>query len=212
MTSRRDYRQSYDHVSRVCTEWWRNLNGLDIETGEVSGPPDRAAIAKLRRIGTVTVDGREEMDTSTQLGYYAVLYARLKGPASAPFRPYLEQDDFAQAVAVVAGTLARVRTATDGTTTAALLGAEREESKRIMQEERFKRLVRTRDWAELHARGRRVVHLLDRTAPVGDLGASLFLWFAGPLVIRDWSLAYYDLDEKSDSVAAATPPASTVTS
>ena len=195
MTSRGDDRQK---VSEICTEWWRGLNGLDTETGEEHGAPDRAAIAKLRRIGTVTVGGREEMDTATQLGNYAPLYARLK-----PFWPYREQDDFAQAVAVVAGTLARVRTAADGTTTAALLGAQRDENKRLMQEERFKRLVRTRSWAELHARGRRIVHLLGHTAPVGELGASLFFWFAGPHVIRDWSLAYYDLDENPDTVLTA---------
>lgn len=206
MTSRQDHRQE---VSKICTKWWRDLNGLDIETGEESGTPNRAAIAKLRRIGTVTVDGREEMDTATELGHYAALYTRLKGPASTPFRPYREQNNFAQAVAVVAGTLARVRTAMDGKT-AALLGAQRDEQ-RLMQEERFKRLVRTRNWAELHARGRRIVHLLDRTAPVGDLGASLFLWFAGPHVIRDWSLAYYGLDDMPDLSQAATPPASTVT-
>ena len=207
MTSRRDYRQNYDHIADVCTEWWRGLNGLDVNTGGESKPPNRAAIAKLRRIGTVTVDGREEMDTATELGHYSVLFARLKGPTSAPFRPYRDQDDFAQAVAVVAGTLARVRNATGGKT-AALLGVQRVEKQRLMQEERFKRLVRTRDWAELHSRGRRMVHLLGQTAPVGDLGASLFLWFAGPHVIRDWSLGYYGIDETPDPVPAAIAPAS----
>ena len=125
MTSRRDYEQNYDRVAKVCAEWWRGLHGLDVKTGEDNGSPNRAAIAKLRRIGTVTIDGREEMDTATQLGHYAALYARLKGPASAPFRPYREQDDFAQAVAMVAGTLARVRNEANGKTAALLGGAAR---------------------------------------------------------------------------------------
>lgn len=185
-------RHNHTPVADVCTGWWRELNGLDIETGAESKPPNRAAIAKLRRIGTVTVDGREEMDTATELGYYAALYNQLK-----PFRHDRDQENFGQAVAVVAGTLARVREEASGKT-AALLGVTRDD-KRLMQEERFKRLIRTRDWADLHSRGRRIVHLLGRAVPVGDMGASLFLWFSGPHVIRDWSLAYYDLSDTFDS-------------
>ncbi len=132
------------------------------------------------------------MDTATELGYYAALYNQLK-----PFRHDRDQENFGQAVAVVAGTLARVREEASGKT-AALLGVTRDD-KRLMQEERFKRLIRTRDWADLHSRGRRIVHLLGRAVPVGDMGASLFLWFSGPHVIRDWSLAYYDLSDTFDS-------------
>jgi len=47
------------------------------------------------------------------------------------------------------------------------------------------------------------VALLGREAPVGELGASLFLW--SPPVRREWAAAYWQLDagvERPETIAS----------
>ena len=70
--------------------------------------------------------------------------------------------------------------------TAALLG---EGDPPLFAEARFKRLIRTDNPAELLPQTIRVVKILGKKAPVGELGVSLLLW--GPDVKKRWAFAYW---------------------
>lgn len=193
-------------VGAICRQWWSELAAVDPRTGkEIDGKrADRAELAQLRRIGTDDRTGGEYIDTSyaISIGGYKQLWRRLDPAARRVFRGGNADREFEEAVAVVAATLARVRTDTKpDVRVAKRLGLGKDgkpvaddESARVMSVMRFKHLIRTRDWPGLLDHGRRIVLLLERDVSVADLGASLLLWKARPSVIRDWSFAYYDAE------------------
>jgi CRISPR type I-E-associated protein CasB/Cse2 len=216
----------FNVIGEICRDWWAELAAIDPSTGEerIGGaPPDRRQLADLRRISSETWEHGEHIDVAVAagIGAYCTLSNRLRGCLLARqldwTRRIVEQEAFAEAVAVVASTLARVRRDTDPKTAVARrLGLDKngktvsgDEGRRVMAEARFKRLIRTRDWPDLLDQGRRIVQLLDRDVSVADLGSSLLLWNAGPHVVRHWSFAYYGVEwqppEPSDNPAFAQP-------
>lgn len=198
-------------IGGICRDWWMDLAAIDAKTGEEKegGNRNRGKLAELRRIGIETLETGDCIDVAAAVPHwpYQKLRGRLAGIALPCFHGNAAQDEFDQAVAVVAATLARVRTETPkirDQKVAALLGLSKDgkpvtddEAARVMAEARFKRLIRVRDWPGLLGQGRRMVHLLGRDVPVADLGASLLLWNSSrlnPLIIRRWSFAYYGAD------------------
>ena len=194
----------YRRIATICTAWWRSLRGLD-EHGKavmINGkekPPDRAALAELRRIGVVVLDGAPYVDEAGALSISAfrqlvrrlgITPAAVSAGGSRGLAP----------VAIAAATLARIREdAGSGGTglTARMLGEGGDES-RLLAEARFKRLIRTRnDPPALHAQARRVAAVLERKAPVGDLGASLILWDRDPRITRYWVFIPPNRDRKA---------------
>jgi hypothetical protein len=206
-------------LGKICRDWWGELAAIDPKTGKEAekGWPDRAALAELRRIASVSGSDGEHVDAAVacRSNAYVRLFRRLESALRVSGKDWaiamVQRDDFPEAVAVVAATLARVRQDTrQNQSTAYLVGRDKkgdaisdDNSARLMAEARFKRLIRTRDWPGLLDQGRRIVALLDRNVPVADLGASLLLWNCGPRTMRDWSFAYY-------GVAFAAPDASDV--
>lgn len=215
-------------IGDICGDWWRELAAIDPKTGEEKeqGKPNRAALAELRRIGVVATEDGEHIEVAPAFGIHA--NRKLHGKLQSFLRNsgkhwavgFSERDEFHEAVAVVASTLARVRKDTrgKGTTTAHWLGRAKDgepirddDTARLMAEARFKHLIRTHDWPGLLDQGRRIVALLGRDVPVGDLGASLLLWNASQRTIRDWSFDYYgvafagrDPDDAVEDTPAAT--------
>jgi hypothetical protein len=204
----------YKVIADACTNWWRELQSLNPEGKPIvfknggEKAPDRAALARLRRIGVIDLGGVPTVDVagaldisafrmlmlrlltqleSNQIGSWQVKrWLQSKGERWEPF-------------AIAAATLALIRTDVRGGrrgTTAKLLGQPRGEGSeiedRLFAETRFKRLIRTRDdWPGLLAQAQRVAAILGSKAPIGDLGASLILWNADPHVTRDWAFQYY---------------------
>lgn len=196
-------KEEYKAIADACTLWWRRLQGLTDGGKEIPGKgPDRAALAQLRRIGVIDLGGVPTVDSASALGISAfqelIRTLRAASLKNWHVRSWLgcaqpDATDFS-AFAIAAATLARIRADAGGQqrgATAKLLGAG-EDDDRLFAEARFKRLIRTRnDWPGLLAQARRIAALLDREAPVGDLGASLILWNADPRIARDWAFQYY---------------------
>lgn len=199
-----------EKIGDICLEWWAQLNAVDPKTGnDLTGKiPDRAAIAALRRIGTVEGSSGPEIDTTFACGIpgregrspYLVLHSRLRGLLAKwqdeHVRRIPERTDFDASAAVVAATLARVRANRRGSLVG-LLGAPRRDEQPVMAEARFKRLIRTTSPPDLLDQGRRIVMLLGREVPVADLGASLLLWNVDPLAKRRWAFGYFGAEEMS---------------
>lgn len=223
--SRNQNDQDYKAIAEVCTGWWRALRSLNgagepIQLGNGSPKaPDRAALAELRRLGVIELGGAPAVDIGQALSSSAFLklFADLRGaPISEKSRvrrwlyggqPCLEP------FAIAAATLAHIRSDAGGKgrgATARLLGAPRSEGgaseDRLFAEPRFKRLIRTNDWPGLLAQARRIAAILERQAPIGDLGASLILWNADPGIVRDWAFQYYRRNYESPSPAHETAP------
>lgn len=196
----------YDVLANVFQRWWRGLNGLSLADGKpiaVGGAPkspDRAALAELRRIDIVEEGSRSVVDVGHAMGVPAfqallvdVRRSRLRRDSDV--RRHIAEAEI-EPFAIAAATLARVRDESDsGETrrgaTAALLGKGYPDE-HVFAEPRFKRLIRCRsDWPGLLAQMRRVAAILERSAPVGDLGASIVLWNDDPRIRRDWAFAYY---------------------
>lgn len=201
-----------DRIGEICIEWWAGLNAVDLKTGmELPREwPDRAAIAALRRIGTIQGPAGDEIDTAFAVAIsgwkgapYVNLRKRLSGLLSKWHDDYVQRiparPDFDAAVAVVGATLARVRMNRKGSV-AKLLGSG--DDRKLMAEARFKRLIRTSTAPDLLDQGRRIVMLLGREAPIGDLGASLLLWSADPYAKRRWSFDYFDASDMNSEPAS----------
>lgn len=227
-----DKRDDYKELAWICRSWWRWLNALDkdgkpILFGGTEKPRDRAALAELRRIDVSDFDGMPMVDIGQALGVPAFrdLVLRLreavqeKKLSNGRLLRWLSEDNPELApFAIAAATLARVREDCGGERakrgeTARLLGAPRSEGAdkddRLFAEARFKRLIRTRDdWPDLMSQARRVAAILEREAPIGDLGASLILWNADLGIVRDWAFQYYgqrEFEPVEPSDAAAVP-------
>lgn len=202
----------YEFAADVCTAWWRSLQGLSDE-GKPHDPPrapDRAALATLRRVSVINEESIPVVDVAAALNISAFrnLIQRLgvdrpmpDGSPEVPLEPYV----------IAAATLARIRSDAGKPkrgATARLLGRPRGDGAntedRLFAEARFKRLIRTRnDWPGLMAQARRVAAILEREAPIGDLGASLILWNAEPRITRDWAFQYYQREFTSPEAEPA---------
>lgn len=224
-----DKRDDYKELAWICRSWWRRLNALDrdgksILIGDAEKSRDRAALAELRRIDVTNGHGTASEEVVSARAFYD-LFLRLREAAQEKklsnrrLLRWLSEDNPELApFAIAAATLARVREdcgkreAKRGET-AWLLAAPRSEgadkNSPLFAEVRFKRLIRTRDdWPGLMSRARRIAAILEREAPIGDLGASLILWNADPRIASDWALQYYGREfepaEPRDESAAST--------
>lgn len=216
----------YDVLAQVFTAWWRGLHGVskDGKPILISGapkPPDRKALAELRRIGVVSFGGQDDVDVTRALGIEAFrdLIANLRAsdlPSASRLHPWLRADGMKlEPFAIAAATIARIRDDTGGQSdwcgaTAKMLGEGFPETQ-VFSEPRFKRLIRSRDdWPDLMAQARRIAAILEKKAPVGDLAASLVLWNVDPRIRRDWAFQYYqkrfEAPDPAPAVAPSTPP------
>jgi CRISPR type I-E-associated protein CasB/Cse2 len=209
----------YATLATLFTDWWRGLQSLD-KNGKsrlIAGqpmPPDRKALAELRRINVIDEAGQSAVDIGRALSIPA--FRDLIGRLGA------KDNDALEPSAIAAATLARVRTDTNSRhkagTTARLLGATRSgeaDGEPLYAEPRFKRLLRSRDDPpDLLAQARRVAAILEREAPIGDLAASLVLWNARPDISnpirRDWAFQYYQRDFTAVAEPDATQSAVTI--
>lgn len=215
----------YEAIVKTFTAWWRELQSLNkagkpIMIAGAPKPPNRSALAELRRINTVSEAGRDVVDVGRALGSDAFrdLLLRLNSSDLHPHskvRAWLgEKSPQLEPLAIAAATLARIREDSGATTgrpgaTARLLGEGFPET-HVFAEPRFKRLLRCRDdWPDLMAQARRVAAILERKAPIGDLAASLVLWTIEPRIRRDWAFQYY---QKSFAAPDATPTIDTTAS
>jgi hypothetical protein len=80
-----------------------------------------------------------------------------------------------------------------------------------MAESRFLRLMRAQTTGDLFDQARRLVVLLKRAAPVGELGASLLVWLVDPEVRRTWARSYYGLNRTDAATDEASPQPSSET-
>lgn len=214
----------YDTLSKIFTAWWRSLQSIDktgraVPVGDAFKAPNRAALAELRRIGQVDESGFPKVDITRALSIAAFrnLIMRLRNEPSLsyvvkswtdPEKPTIEP------LVIAAVTLARVRSDLNLNdkrgVTASLLGASRGDAdgQPLYSEARFKRLIRCRnDWPGLLAQARRIAAILEKQAPVGDLGASLALWNSDPHIIREWTFQYYQRDFQASANSEDKPAA-----
>ena len=218
----------YDVLAGVFIAWWRELQSLSkagkpVMIAGAPKPPNRKALAELRRINTVAEAGRDVVDIGRALGSDAFrdLLLRLNSSDLHPqskVRKWLgERSPQLEPFAIAAATVARVREDSGGVSgrpgaTAKLLGDGFPDT-HVFAEARFKRLLRCRDdWPDLMAQARRIAAILERKAPIGDLAASLVLWNAEPRIRRDWAFQYYQKSfEAPDLAPPVEPMASQIT-
>jgi CRISPR-associated protein Cse2 (CRISPR_cse2) len=224
----------YDVVSAVFFDWWRELQSLNksgnpIKINGSPKSPDRKALAELRRINIVHEGSGDVIDVGRALGIEAFrdLVLRLKASDLHPgskVRSCLNCEagkSKLEPFAIAAATVARIREDSDTKSsrcgaTARMLGEGFPDCP--FAEARFKRLMRSRDETDLMAQARRISAILERTAPIGDLAASLVLWNDEPRIRREWAFQYYqksfeaprDEPESPALTAASKPPSPTV--
>lgn len=215
-------KSDYGALAAVFTAWWRNLHSLHEGSAKPRGapgnplPPNRKALAELRRINVVPEAGREAIDIgrAMECASFRDLVSRMKGSGLHPrakIRSWLEpRTARLEPLAIAAATVARIkedasRPGDRRGATARLLGEGFPET-HVYAEARFKRLLRCAadDWPDLMAQARRIAAILERKAPIGDLAASLVLWNGDPRIRRDWAFQYY---QKSFEPPDVEPPA-----
>lgn len=215
----------YKLLAGAFTSWWRELQSLEDASGKpkrrdgVEIASDRASLAQLRRINVISGEnGAPLVDVGRAMGIEAfrALVSRIAALSlhNNHVRKWLANDALTlEPFAIAAAALARIREDSSSNekdkrgSTARLLGAG---ESRPLAEVRFKRLIRCQnDWPDLMIQARRIAAILERRAPVGDLGASIVLWNADPSIVRDWAFQYYQEDfEPAPAVPAAAAPAS----
>ena len=218
----------YNVLADVFTMWRRDLHSLSkagnpILIGGAPKPPNRRALAELRRINIAPEGGVDAVNVTRALGIDAFrdLVQRLRASDLAPnsrVRPWLRADGMClEPFAIAAATVARIRDDSGSKSdwcgaTAKLLG-EGFPEEQVLAEPRFKRLMRSRDdWPDLMAQARRIAAILERKAPIGDLAASLVLWNAEPRIRRDWAFQYYQKSfEEPETAPNAGSPAPATT-
>ena len=211
----------YGSLQAIFAKWWRDLYQIDASgnprLANGTGAPlprDRKAIAELRRIDVIDRGGHPAVNVERALCTDAFLKligkisgAGLKNPT---ISRWLRPEDFTlEPFAIAASTLARIRDNTSSGrdkcgATARLLGGVEP----VFAEPRFKRLLRSRDdWPDLLAQARRIGAILEKKAPVGDLGASLVLWNADSSIPTRWAFNYYQGELEADASDTPQPPA-----
>ena len=220
----REKNQDYETLSSIFNAWWNNLQSRDKATGEpikingIAKPPNRQALAQLRRVNGIDNGGASAVDVVMALGIdeFRALLKRLNDGklTNSQVRRWLNPHTLElEPFVIAAASLAHIRddASRDGDwrgATAKLLGAGFPDEQPFA-EARFKRLMRCRnDWPDLMIQARRVSAILERKAPVGDFAASIVLWNAEPRTIRDWAFQYYQKDfEPAGEPPVAAPTA-----
>ncbi|WP_337188083.1 type I-E CRISPR-associated protein Cse2/CasB [Phenylobacterium sp.] len=171
-------------LARTFWLWWEQLRNPKDARG-----PDRAALARLRRIDRVaTVDGRPP-DVLAALCEPAF---RDLCAAVEPLRSLGRfEDERVEELVAAAAAVVRVRERASGPVARALGGAKVEE--RRMSEGRFLTLLRVETTGDLFDQACRLGDLLEGGADVGDLGASIFLWRSRRSVRSAWARDYYHI-------------------
>lgn len=208
----------YATLQTIFTKWWRNLNQIDANGNprlakgtSTPRPRDRKSLAELRRIDVVEEGGHPVVAVGAALGVAAfrALVAEIRDTnfRSQTVLAWCSTGNFTlEPFAIAATTLAGIRADAGSArcgATARLLGGDDP----IFAEPRFKRLMRSRnDWPDLLAQARRIGAILQKEAPVGDLGASLVLWNADPSIRTRWAFNYYQGELEPESNTAPLPP------
>jgi hypothetical protein len=179
-------KDQHSYLSSVFAGWWRSLNDIG-DDGQRGDGADRADVARLRRVATYPGPIGPAVDVAGALtiGAFRDLHRRLRTLSD-------ESSAWDERLVVAAVTLAHVRSDVPGRMTGALLGGP-DTDRKVMAEPRFLRLLRVRTLPELMDEGRRIAALLKSGAPVGDLGASMFVWLDDANRRRLWAQAYYGL-------------------
>jgi CRISPR type I-E-associated protein CasB/Cse2 len=105
--------------------------------------------------------------------------------------------------AVAAAAIAQVRKDDErNPKVASRLGSQKAAGREaVLSEGRFLRLMRCETPDDMLPQAVRLVAILDRVAPVGDLGASLALW--GPAVRKRWAFDYWSQPQPDAAEDAA---------
>lgn len=177
---------AHQALSRTFHHWWSVLTDVDNDGAR----RDRAALARLRRVDLVETPTSEVPDVAAALMEPAFRRLCRDVDHIVPLGD-LGGDRVEDLVSAVAAVV-RVRDDAPGPT-ARLLGAA-EGDRPAMNEARFLALMRVATSVDLFDHARRLPALLKQTGPVGELGASLFLWRRAPGVRRNWARDYYRLD------------------
>lgn len=166
----------YVHCRDVFEQLWNELN---------CGGPNRAALAKLRRI-SIQEDRPDRVDIS-EVAYVpeAVLALKKLKPDGA---------HKIERAAAAFSALAMIGEANALHPAKALKRGD-------FSEQRFIRLLRMETSAELLANGRRLVRILGGRANPGELAADLFLW--GANVRTRWAFQFYG-EDIPDAIAQST--------
>lgn len=184
----------YKEASGKARSWWRSLQPV-FEDGQPNPDGDRAALARLRRAGTVA-EGMAEEATHD-------LFGRLGHSC-------FDARHFPRA-AVVAMVLAHVRADPKPgekgrrPTAARTVGRTSmgDPDSALMKPLRFRRLLACRDDEDLAREMRRLVALAGETVDVGDLARSILYW--NDATRARWAFDYYAPGRPAPDTSATTP-------
>ncbi|MDR3439161.1 type I-E CRISPR-associated protein Cse2/CasB [Telmatospirillum sp.] len=178
--------------------WWAALHDPQNDGRHA----DRAELARLRRLDLVTAGGQApapDIAAAFAIESFRDLWQKTRDALGGIDA---DQED---SLVIVAATLARIRRNDRAhRATATALGGVTD-AERVLKEGRFLRLMRVETAADLFDQARRLTAILRETAPVGDLGLSLFLWRRDPGIRRAWAKAYYYMDRATAQPATAQP-------
>jgi hypothetical protein len=179
--------ERFDALEKACFSWWAVLANPD-DQGRMTAGADRAALARLRRLGSAA-EADLDAALATALSEPAFCggfqqkgrrheglldrISVLEGAESLSRKLLL-----APKVLVAAIVMADIRRSRPETSVGKLLRDAQSDAEGITPsgKARFLRLLRTDEVSFLLPQARRLTRLLDREAPVGQLGASLILW------------------------------------
>jgi CRISPR system Cascade subunit CasB len=149
----------FDNAATLAIAWWRALQPDEGRARPQDRSGDRAALARLRRAGSLAEAMAEEATID--------LWRRL---AAGEHRRLAR-------IATIAHVLAHVREHVDQTAMRRV-GRQRfgDEESAKLKPLRFRRVLAARDDEELMREMRRLVLLADRRLDVGNLAASLLFW------------------------------------
>jgi CRISPR system Cascade subunit CasB len=162
---------SPDEIDRaaVARRWWRALQPVTVDG--VTKPGDRAALAHLRRAGTLAAMTHEAtIDLFAKLGY--------------------RHESRLPRVATLAHVLAHVREDDSDPFASAIGKRDRESKKPVLGVLRFQRLIEANSEDEIMRSFRRAIALVQSRANVADL-AQLILSFDQEDMRRRFTFNYY---------------------
>jgi len=168
---------SVSELKHKFTTWWRDLADADHDGLN----RNRAQMAHLQRLRLTEYGDVSEPDVIKAFGIdaFKTLHAIIKPPREH------EAD-----LVVVAYVLGHIRKTSDQHPAAALGQGDPPR----MNATAFTSLMRSETTGQLFEHARRIAALLEQSAHVGELSASLYLWRRAPHIRREWARAYYGLD------------------
>jgi hypothetical protein len=179
--------ERFDGLEKACFSWWAALADPD-DQGRMTAGADRAALARLRRLGSAA-EADLDVALATALSEPAFcggfqqkgrrhegLLDRISGLEGA--HVLSQKLSLAPKVLVAAIVMADVRRSRPGASFGRLLRDAQSDADGVTPsgKARFLRLLRTEELSFLLPQARRLTRLLNREAPVGQLGASMILW------------------------------------